>query len=71
MGSVFLTLFVADFLVGWLGTFYEGMGPLAFWAMHAGIAAAGGVLAFAFGRWLDAALVDAHRHAPAGHGQQS
>lgn len=71
MGSVFLTLFVADFLVGWLGTFYEGMGPLAFWAMHAGIAAAGGVLAFAFGRWLDAALVDAHHHAPAGHGQQS
>ncbi len=46
MGASFLSLSIGDFFVGWLGGFYEQMSPAAFWAMHAGIAATGGVLAF-------------------------
>ncbi|MGE5563194.1 MAG: peptide MFS transporter [Bacillota bacterium] len=43
MGICFLVLFVANNLIGWIGTFYSQMTPLAFWLMHAGIAAAGGI----------------------------
>jgi POT family proton-dependent oligopeptide transporter len=50
MGSSFLVLFVANNLIGWVGTFYEQMTPIAFWGLHAGIGAAGGVLAFVFAR---------------------
>ena len=50
MGGAFLVLFVANNLIGWIGTFYEQLGPLAFWELHAGIGAAGGVLAFAYSR---------------------
>lgn len=56
MGVTFLTLFVANNLIGWIGTFYEQMTPLAFWGMHAGIAAAGGVLVLLFGAALTRAL---------------
>ena len=49
MGICFLTLFVANNLIGWIGTFYEQMTPLAFWLLHAGIAAAGGILVLLFG----------------------
>lgn len=52
MGICFLVLFVANNLIGWIGTFYEQMTPLAFWAMHAAIAAVGGVLVLLFGRAL-------------------
>jgi len=52
MGICFLVLFVANNLIGWVGTFYAEMTPLAFWLMHAGIAAAGGVLVLLFGRPL-------------------
>jgi POT family proton-dependent oligopeptide transporter len=45
MGAVFLSLFIGDFIVGWLGGFYESMTPAAFWTLHAGIAATGGILA--------------------------
>jgi proton-dependent oligopeptide transporter, POT family len=48
MGGAFLVLFVANNLIGWIGTFYEQLGPVAFWALHAGIGAAGGVLAFIY-----------------------
>ena len=50
MGASFLVLFVANNLIGWVGTYYEKMTPIAFWALHAGIGATGGVLAFLFGR---------------------
>ena len=50
MGGAFLVLFVANNLIGWIGTFYEQLGPLAFWTLHAGIGAAGGVLAFIYSR---------------------
>jgi POT family proton-dependent oligopeptide transporter len=56
MGAVFLSLFVANSLIGWLGGFYEHMTPTAFWAMHAGIAATGGVLALGLRRPLMRAL---------------
>lgn len=45
MGCVFLSLFLANITLGWLGGFYERMTPAEFWAMHAAISAAGGVLA--------------------------
>jgi POT family proton-dependent oligopeptide transporter len=50
MGGAFLVLFVANNLIGWIGTFYEELGPLAFWALHAGIGVTGGVLALVFSR---------------------
>jgi POT family proton-dependent oligopeptide transporter len=56
MGAVFLTLFVSNTIIGRLGSLYEQMTPAAFWAMHAGIAAAGGVLAFGLRRPLKRAL---------------
>ena len=52
MGSCFLVLFVANNLIGVIGTFYEQMTPLRFWLLHAAIGAAGGVLAILFGRTL-------------------
>jgi POT family proton-dependent oligopeptide transporter len=56
MGAVFLSLFVADFMVGRLGALYEPLGPTNFWLLHAGIAATGGVLATVLARPLNRAL---------------
>ena len=57
MGVSFLTLFVANNLIGRIGTYYEKMSPAAFWSLHAAIGAAGGLLmllfARALGRFLD------------------
>src|SRR5438309_16913 len=53
MGLTFMSLFIANNLIGWLGGFYEKMGPTGFWAMHAVIAAGGGLLVLLFGRRLD------------------
>jgi POT family proton-dependent oligopeptide transporter len=50
MGGAFLVLFIANNLIGWIGTFYEELGPLAFWVLHAAIGGVGGVLALAFSR---------------------
>ena len=50
MGGAFLVLFVANNLIGWIGTFYEQLGPSAFWALHAAIGGIGAILAFAFSR---------------------
>jgi POT family proton-dependent oligopeptide transporter len=46
MGASFLSLAIGDYWVGSLGGLYEQMSPAAFWAMHAGISAIGGILAF-------------------------
>ena len=56
MGVAFMSLFVANNLIGWIGTFYEQMTPVQFWSLHAGIAAVGGVLVMLFGRMLSRAL---------------
>jgi proton-dependent oligopeptide transporter, POT family len=56
MGIAFLSLFVANMVIGWIGGFYAAMGPIAFWAMHAAISAGGTVLVLIFGRRLSRAL---------------
>ncbi|MEJ0061502.1 MAG: MFS transporter [Terricaulis sp.] len=56
MGAVFLSLFVSNLTVGWLGGFYERMTPAAFWGLHAAIAATGGLLALLLKRPLKRAL---------------
>ncbi len=52
MGLALMSLFVANMLIGWIGRFYEGLGPARFWALHAAIAAVGGVLMALFARRL-------------------
>ncbi|MEO8452215.1 MAG: MFS transporter, partial [Gemmatimonadota bacterium] len=53
MGFTFMTLFVANMLIGWIGGFYERMSPSAFWSLHAAIGAVGGIAVAIFGRRLD------------------
>ena len=59
MGVAFLTLFLSNVTIGRLGGFYEHMAPAAFWALHAGIAATGALLAMLFARPL-ARILDRH-----------
>lgn len=56
MGLSFMSLFVSNNLIGWIGGFYEKMRPPEFWAMHAAIAAVGGLLVLLFGRRLSRVL---------------
>ena len=56
MGLAFMSLFLSNTLIGWIGGFYEKMSPAEFWAMHAAIAAGGGFLVVLFGRRLSRAL---------------
>ena len=56
MGLAFMSLFMSNTLIGWIGGFYEKMSPAEFWAMHAAIAAGGGLLVVLFGRRLSQAL---------------
>ncbi len=56
MGVAFISLFVSNNLIGWLGGYYEKLGELQFWLLHAAIAAGGGVLIMLLGRTLRSAL---------------
>jgi POT family proton-dependent oligopeptide transporter len=56
MGFAFISLFVSNNLIGWIGSFYEKMSPVEFWLLQAAIAAAGGVAVMVFGRALSRAL---------------
>src|SRR6266850_1346183 len=56
MGFAYMSLFISNNLIGWIGGFYEKMRPVEFWAMHAAIAAGGGLLVVLFGRRLSRAL---------------
>ena len=56
MGLTFMSLFVANTLIGWIGGFYERMSPAAFWTLHGAIGAVGGLLVMLFGRRLGRAL---------------
>jgi POT family proton-dependent oligopeptide transporter len=56
MGMVFLSLFVADFLIGWLGGFYERLGPTGFWTLNVAIGVVGAALAWALQRPLERVL---------------
>ncbi|HEY0326967.1 MAG TPA: peptide MFS transporter [Allosphingosinicella sp.] len=64
MGVCFLTLFVGNNVIGWLGGFYESLGPLRFWLLHAGIGATGAVLVLLFGGALRRALESSVREEP-------
>jgi POT family proton-dependent oligopeptide transporter len=61
MGLAFMSLFVANNMIGWLGTFYERMTPAQFWSMHAAIGAVGGVLVMLFGQRLARTLAGGAR----------
>jgi POT family proton-dependent oligopeptide transporter len=56
MGVSFLTLFVANNLIGRIGAYYEKMSPAAFWSLHAAIGAAGGLLMLLFAAVLGRSL---------------
>ena len=56
MGVVFLSLFIANTLIGRLGGLYETMTPTSFWVMHAAIGAAGGVIVLLLKRPLERVL---------------
>lgn len=58
MSLSIMSIALANFTVGWLGRFYEPLGPVRFWGLHAAIAAAGAVAALAL-RPLVARLVRA------------
>ena len=61
MGSVFLSLFVGNLIVGWIGGFYEHMTPTAFWGVQVVIGVVGALLAMALTARLEALF-----NAPAG-----
>ena len=56
MGIAFMSMFVANVLIGWLGGYYEQLRPAEFWALHAAIGASGGILVLLFGRRISRAL---------------
>jgi len=56
IGFAFMSLFVSNNIIGWLGGYYGAMQPAQFWAMHAAIGAAGGLIVAVFGRRIGAAL---------------
>jgi POT family proton-dependent oligopeptide transporter len=56
MGAVFLSIFVSNILIGWIGGFYEQMTPAAFWGLQVAIGVAGGVLALLLSRPLRSLL---------------
>jgi POT family proton-dependent oligopeptide transporter len=56
VSGAYLTLFVSNSIMGWVGGYYGRMTPTAFWALDAAIAATGAVLVLLFGRRLTRAL---------------
>jgi POT family proton-dependent oligopeptide transporter len=56
MGASFLSLFVGSVIMGWVGSFYDGMSPAAFWLVDAAIGFAGALLVALLGRVLKRAL---------------
>ena len=49
MCIAFLALFAANVLLGWIGSFYETLGAVPFWALNTAISGAGAVLALLLG----------------------
>jgi POT family proton-dependent oligopeptide transporter len=52
MGLVFVTMFLGNMIIGWLGILFERMSTASFWGIHALIAAIGGILVLMCGRRL-------------------
>jgi POT family proton-dependent oligopeptide transporter len=46
VSAFYLAIFFGSIASGWLGRFLEVLSPAAFWGLHAGIVASGGVLLF-------------------------
>ena len=61
MGFAFMSLFVSNNLIGWIGGFYSTMQPVAFWAMHAAIGASGGLIVLLFGAYINRMLAPPSR----------
>src|SRR3546814_15836658 len=56
MGGAFLSLFVGSVAMGWVGSYYEALGPTAFWLLDAAIGVAGALIILAVHRPLTRAL---------------
>ena len=56
MGGAFMSLFVGNVTMGWVGSFYSQMDPAAFWALDAAIAFAGSLIVLVIGKPLSRAL---------------
>lgn len=56
MGTVFLSLFVSNLIIGWYGGHYETLGPTTFWLVDAAIGGTGALLILVFGRALHRGL---------------
>lgn len=56
MGVAFCSLFIGNNIIGMIGGWYQEMGPVAFWGMHAAISGVGGLLAILFLRPLSRRL---------------
>ena len=56
MGISYLTLFVANSLMGQIGGLYEKMTAIQFWMLNAGIASIGALIVLLFGKMLTRAL---------------
>lgn len=52
VGAYYLGIFIGGIGSGWLGRFYEPVGPLGFWMIHAAIAGSGALLVLVLRRWL-------------------
>lgn len=63
MGGAYLSFFIGNIIMGWVGTLYEKMSPEAFWGLNAAIPAAGALIVLLLKGTLNRAFEKA---APAG-----
>ncbi|HEX4182269.1 MAG TPA: peptide MFS transporter [Caulobacteraceae bacterium] len=66
LGVTFLSLFVSNTIMGWVGSFYERLGPTAFWCLDAAIACVGMLLVAALRLPLGSGLRLVNAPDPAG-----
>jgi POT family proton-dependent oligopeptide transporter len=67
VSAAYLSLFIANIVMGWVGGFYELLTPAAFWALDASIALAGALIVLLFGKRLSNGLSAGAAAQPAGH----
>ena len=58
LGCYYLAAAGGNFMVGWLGRFYEAMSPAAFWGLNAAIGLAAVIYILALGAWLNRATAE-------------
>ncbi|MEM6485043.1 MAG: peptide MFS transporter [Pseudomonadota bacterium] len=54
----YFAIFLGGLFSGWLGRFYEPLGPVYFWSLHALIALVGAMLILGLQAWLQRVLID-------------